>query len=292
MSYQVNEEQLGQTKREVFLKPDYKLPGQNYVCLSFISPEDEIRNKNLYFAKHFIHDYLTELLQIKEDILSVTDSSVREKMASERQKRFEDLCSSGYKLSYDELSERFDNFKYTNSNTIEHEYNQENQFRTSTRGIKIRGVFDFRKEAEEHARNLQKTDPDFNIYVGECGHWLPWNPDPHNVEEQEFQNEKLNELAKLHRANKQHVDELYEQRKKESLEDVQRTNQEQKNKNRLSESETKEKLGDLRNLMEERDAWLQAKQAEGKALDKTTSEKTPEELPEEASTNNLLDDLF
>ena len=38
---------------EDFLEVDQKIPGQNYVCLSFISPENIIKNKELYNVKYF-----------------------------------------------------------------------------------------------------------------------------------------------------------------------------------------------------------------------------------------------
>ena len=60
----------------------------------------------------------------------------------------------------------------------------------SLRGIKIRGVFNKKEDAEKHAESLRKEDPDFDIFVGEVGKWLPWDPNPEQVEEDRINREK------------------------------------------------------------------------------------------------------
>lgn len=66
----------------------------------------------------------------------------------------------------------------------------------SIRGLKIRGVYATEKEAHDRAKELQKIDPDFNIHVGEVGKWLPWDPSPDSHQDQVYQEEELNRLAK------------------------------------------------------------------------------------------------
>ena len=36
-------------KKEVYLEADKEIPGQHYVCLSFLSPNDVLKNKDIYF---------------------------------------------------------------------------------------------------------------------------------------------------------------------------------------------------------------------------------------------------
>ena len=45
---------------EDFLEVEQKIPGQNYVCLSFISPENIIKNKELYKVKYFLKKILND----------------------------------------------------------------------------------------------------------------------------------------------------------------------------------------------------------------------------------------
>lgn len=88
----------------------------------------------------------------------------------------------------------------------------------SLRGLKIRGVYGTKEEAEKRAKRLQELDPDFDIFVGEMGKWLPWDPEPDTAESQVHQNEQLNELMKGHKENQEKAKVMSEQRKREMLE--------------------------------------------------------------------------
>jgi hypothetical protein len=43
--------------REEFLEADKEIPGQKFVCLSFISPENVLANKDVAFFTAFVNDY-------------------------------------------------------------------------------------------------------------------------------------------------------------------------------------------------------------------------------------------
>jgi len=40
--------------KEDFLEVDANIPGQNYVCLSFVSPEKVIKRKETFFTTKFL----------------------------------------------------------------------------------------------------------------------------------------------------------------------------------------------------------------------------------------------
>lgn len=112
------------------------------------------------------------------------------------------------------------------------------------RGFKFRGAFETREKAEEHAKEIQKKlDPDFHVYVGEGFKWLPWNQDPETIDNQVYNEDALNDLAKSYKENlmlkKQHEEERKKMAIEESLEKQGKT----KNK-------TKERL--QRKLMEKK----------------------------------------
>ena len=56
---QQSREQIVETpvSTQDFLEQDDAIRGQNYVCLSFISPEDVIRSKESYFVKEYMKEY-------------------------------------------------------------------------------------------------------------------------------------------------------------------------------------------------------------------------------------------
>ena len=48
-------------KEEDFLSVDTPIPGQNYACLSFVSPEKELANKDVFLVHNFLKSKATEL---------------------------------------------------------------------------------------------------------------------------------------------------------------------------------------------------------------------------------------
>ena len=87
------------------------------------------------------------------------------------------------------------------------------------RGIKVRGVYATKEEATKRAEFLQKIDPDFNIYVGEVGKWLGWDPDPNTIDDQIYREKKLQGLMDNYKKNREKAKVLEEERKREMLEE-------------------------------------------------------------------------
>ena len=84
-------------------------------------------------------------------------------------------------------------------------------------GVKCRGGFSTYEAACEHAKKLQTIDPYFNVFVGETGKWLPFDPNPDSeaVKDSEYANEQLNNLMKGYMENQEKAKILHEQRKNE-----------------------------------------------------------------------------
>merc|ERR1712166_998503 len=70
--------------------------------------------------------------------------------------------------------------------------------KTTMSGIKIRGVFSTIEQASEHAKTLQNIDKHFNVFVGEVGKWLPYDPAPTSDKagNPEYAQDQLNNLMK------------------------------------------------------------------------------------------------
>ena len=64
-----------------------------------------------------------------------------------------------------ELDEQYKFFKNTNGGEIETDFHRENNFKTSMRGIKIRGVFDSVDEAKSRSEFINRYDNKFDIYI-------------------------------------------------------------------------------------------------------------------------------
>lgn len=91
--------------------------------------------------------------------------------------------------------------------------------KTSLNGIKIRGVFSTLEAASEHAKNLQNIDKYFNVFVGEVGKWLPYDPVPTSDQagSPEYAQEQLNNLMKGYLENQNKAKVFEEKRKVESI---------------------------------------------------------------------------
>lgn len=182
--------------KEDYLEVDPPIPGQSYVCLSFVSPEDMIRKKTIFESRKFV-----------EHILSKTKDTTVEQERLTTEQALSNLTMDGY-LDY----------VVTHEEENSKQFNEENDFKTSVRGVKVRGVFESLKEAQRKAKVLQTRDPSFNVFVGQVGYWLPWDPNPDNIKNQEYAEQQLNEIVKKYQENKQSKDELWEKDIKRRIE--------------------------------------------------------------------------
>ena len=89
--------------------------------------------------------------------------------------------------------------------------------KTDKFGIKIRGTFATREEAANHAKRLQKEDATFDIYVVDMYKWLLIPPDPAQIEDAHYTNEKLEEIMTKSRENQVQAARMFEERKRDMM---------------------------------------------------------------------------
>ena len=61
-------------------------------------------------------------------------------------------------------------------------------------GIKIRGGFSTIDEAKKKAKTLRELNNILHVFVCLMGHWLKWDPDPNEIDEQDYQDKSLNDI--------------------------------------------------------------------------------------------------
>lgn len=220
MSFTV-EEDTSTNVVEDFLSVDQPIPGQNFCCLSFVSPEKTLRNKQLFMMKAFLRDLFD-----KKELDAKYNEDEREVLKKIRQEKFQKLFDTDF--DYQVISDLYENFRVTNEDPVNRKFDEQNDFQTSLRGLKVRGTYDTRREAEVRAEVLRRKDPNFNVFVGQVGYWLPWDPEPHQIDEQVDQEQQLNELVKRYNENKERVDEEFQRRKDESLKAAREENERKK----------------------------------------------------------------
>jgi hypothetical protein len=215
---------------EVFLSEDAAVPGQKFTLLSFLSPERVLADKNLFFFEEFVKGYeFTVRFKGLEDYLMTTVRQINEKLDKEAGK-FDALDMSGASdicrasriqvggvmeefqnfvkknkldLKKSSLKERYDDFMFASRVDLEDKFYAKNEFKTTVRGLKIRGTYGSHEEAVARAKRLQKLDPIHNIFVAEVGKWLPWDPETTDVKDEEYAEDELNVLMKKYKENQE-----------------------------------------------------------------------------------------
>ena len=234
--------EVNYTEKEDFLEEDQEIPGQKFCLLSFLSPEKVLASKDSFLFSSFVKDYEIQYKTKKlEAFLADTVRSVNSKLEAEAVKaekadlsgvalicrtsqvKMETVLADleGYvrknqaEIKETTIQEAYEDFIYKNGSRLEEEFYAKNNFRTSVRGLKIRGVYGNQGEAVARSKKLQRNDTIHNVFVGEVGKWLPWDPNPNAVAEQEYAEDQLNTLMKKYKENENARDTFYsEQRKK------------------------------------------------------------------------------
>jgi hypothetical protein len=263
-------EELNTEVTEDFLEVDKPIPGQNFVCLSFVSPDKLLTRKEDYYFHEYNKKRIQNLQKEQNAKLEIIlneclDGKVDIGKLADFQKGFVKATDEHVKQSFESFVEDMKDFRYANEEAIEDKFHEDNNFQTSVRGIKVRGVYNTIKEAQIRAKVLQRMDPSFHIFVGQVGYWLPWDPSADKIEDQEYQNNQLNDIVKKYKTNESKRDEFYEQqkqdRKKEALKKSTTTTPSIEAKEEIVDQgdvseETKSKLTDA-------DPWMARKMNEG-----------------------------
>ena len=199
------------------LEEDKPIAGQKFVCVSFVSPEKILKQKEIFYFDEFLK---------KWDFTKSMEKFIQ----------FLNFISFKYNLKFDDITEDFKEFvKEERSNlstlTIEDEYKTfldnneeelekkfgvEHNFQTSTRGLKIRGAFPTLEEAELRCKMLREMDPNHDVFVGPVGLWMPWEPEAYKTGRVEYMEEELNKLMHEKTKNEVNAKNAFEQRVKET----------------------------------------------------------------------------
>lgn len=221
------------------LDEDRPIAGQKYVCLSFISPEEILKQRDLYFFENFLKDFeirksfekfqqFINFVSYKYNIdTSKINSDLEEFCKEERDNLFITTLPDDYKTFCDNNEERLNKM-----------FNEINNFQTSTRGIKVRGVFASQQEAEMHCKLLREHDPNHDVYVGQVGLWMPFHPEAYKTGKVEYLEKELNQLMYEKQKNDEVAKEKFNERVKSSKQKAIKENIEKASKtgNKLMQS--------------------------------------------------------
>lgn len=225
---------------EDFLDEDPEIPSQKFVLLSFISPENVLQTKDKFFFQKFMTDYEIQykgksleqflgntVLDINRKLDAAIDELVKADVPTEK---IDELRATripvesvmdqyqAYLKKYKgdvtrtEIDEAYKDFLFRKQTELDDEFHKVNNFQTTVRGLKIRGVYATDAEAAARAKKLQRSDPLHNILLGVVGKWLPWDPTPNAIQDQEYAEDQLNNLMQSYKKNEENVANFYKER--------------------------------------------------------------------------------
>lgn len=102
---------------------------------------------------------------------------------------------------------------YALINVVSPKSNQKNE----DCGVKIKGVFATLDEAKQYSQKINKIDPTFDLFVVELYKWFPVPPSIEDIQDQKFQDDKLNDIIESHKQEQMKAKEFFEARKEELM---------------------------------------------------------------------------
>jgi len=199
------------------LEEDKPIAQQKFVCVSFVSPENIIQQKEHFFFDRFVKTW--DLFKSMQKYAQFTAFLAYKYNLDPEQVTVDlnEFCKEeSITLAKESIADDYKTYMEKYIDDLELEYNKKNDFQTNTRGIKIRGVFPSQEEAELRAKLLRENDPHFDVYVGPVGVWMPWEPDAYRTGQVNFLESQLNELMSKKQQNEASAKEYFDKRVKEA----------------------------------------------------------------------------
>jgi hypothetical protein len=119
-------------------------------------------------------------------------------------------------ISKSSMDDEFKTFMDKNEEELENAFNIKYNFQTSTRGLKVRGVYPTLEEAELRCKMLRELDPNHDVFVGPVGLWMPWDPEAYKTGRVEYIEDELNQLMQEKTKNESFAKSAFDQRVKET----------------------------------------------------------------------------
>lgn len=233
---------------------DQPIAGQKFACMSFISPENVLKKRETFLFDQFVKDWdFTKSMQKFSDFLQF----VSYKYSLNAEKLLNDFNEFSKeeeeKLKASSIEDDFKNFLDKREDALNEQFNRDNKFQTSVRGLKVRGVYASQEEAELRCKKLREYDPNHDIYVGPVGIWIPWDPNAYKTGRMEFMEEELNQLHQEKIKNEEKAKQEFERRVKETKKKAIEENIKLAEKSNNVLTQTIDEDGNLQGVMETTD---------------------------------------
>ena len=205
------------TKYVDLLDEDKAIAGQKFVCLSFISPEKILKQKEQFYFNKFLKQFeFNKSMEKFNKFLNFLSFKYNLKQELINEDFQEYIKEERDNLFFSNLEDDYRSYLEAKEDDLEKEFNEINNFQTNVRGIKVRGSFATQEEAELRCKLIREFDPNHDVYVGPVGMWVPFHPDAYRTGRVEYLEEELNRLMSEKVKNEQLAKDNFEKRVKDA----------------------------------------------------------------------------
>jgi hypothetical protein len=201
------------------LDEDKPVAGQKYACVSFISPEKIIKQRELFEFQTFLKQWdMNKSLEKFNHFMNFISYKYNLKF-DDLTTDLKEFCKEEKdKLFLSTLEDEFKTFVDANEEKMHEDFNKQHNFQTSVRGLKIRGSFPSQQEAELRCKMLREVDPNHDVFVGPIGSWMPFHPEAYKTGRVEYLEDELNQLMQEKDKNEKTAKVEFDKRVRESKE--------------------------------------------------------------------------
>jgi len=201
------------------LDEDKSVAGQKFACISFISPEKVIKQREIFEFEQFLKQWdMNKSLEKFNHFLSFLSYKYNLKM-DDLSTDLQEFCKEEKdNLFLTTLEDDYKTFLDTNEERMNEEFRKQHDFQTNVRGLKIRGSYPTQQEAELRCKMLREVDPNHDVYVGPVGTWIPFHPEAYKTGRVEYLEDELNQIMNEKEKNEKTAKVEFEKRVRESKE--------------------------------------------------------------------------
>jgi hypothetical protein len=229
------------------LVDDPKINGQEWCCVSFVSPDNLIERRELFYMNCFLYEEVNKniaataehmakeannitseifdgIIEKYSNSLDEKDKEMAEKLKNLQKEhsidetKFVNKCTRKFYMSQEDITDKYTVYSTNNYQRLLETYERKfNDPRCSVRGFKVRGSFKTFEEAKKQCETLQKLERSVGIAIAPVGTWVPWDPSPDAIQDSEYMLPELNKLMHKYNEQNRNRESMFEERKKELM---------------------------------------------------------------------------
>lgn len=175
-------EGLVPTSTRDYLTVDDPIIGQQFVCMSFVSPKDDVLpRKDAFFFQKYVDEIFRSKVQGFTEAVQASPGSAQ----AFTQALLEDVSDVSNDLAA---------FLSSNQVRLNDLFSELNSTQLTTSGFKVRGCFPDITTAKRRAELLQRLEPHLDVFVAQVGAWCPFNPSAESIGDVVYDETELNTL--------------------------------------------------------------------------------------------------